>query len=244
MEPLGTEAACWASPAPTQTPGAPLIRAQLWELGTTEAGAALGGGWGRGNSEDVEWLKLSSQQAGPEGMDVPVPGVPAERFCLTQLAGTGLLSMQHVALAVHSPALAPWAARHALAASLRLSLEKKMLAPACTASCCSFWLQQGPSICAPAHSAHWAALCGFSLSRLRSRQVCTNQDSVGLMFQERQGLIIFQAQKNPKHLWLRPTIARIQCPCPKPAAVAVPSLGGSSFLPSPSWLGQAVPAGT
>lgn len=88
------------------------------------------------------------------------------------------------------------------------------------------------------------SLCGFSLSRLRSRQVCRNQDSVGLMFQERQELIIFQAQKKPKHLWLRPAIARIQCPCPKPAAVAVPSLGGSSFLPSPSWLGQAVPAGT
>lgn len=95
-------------------------------------------------------------------MDVTVPGVPAERLCIKQLPGTGLLLMQHVALALHSPAPAPRAARHALAASLRLSWGKKNAA--CTASCSSCWLQQGPSICPPAHSAQWAALCVGSAS--------------------------------------------------------------------------------
>lgn len=92
-------------------------------------------------------------------MDVHVPGVPAERFCINQLAGTGLLLMQHVALALQNPAPAPRAARHVLAASLKAVFGKKCwLLPAQHPAPHSGCSRAPPSV-APARSAQWAALC-------------------------------------------------------------------------------------
>lgn len=97
-------------------------------------GQPRGGGLGRGrgSSVDVVWLQLSPQRAGPRGDGracpwCPCREVPALCPCIKQLAGTGLLLVQRVALALHSPTPAPRAARHALPASLRLSLGEKML---------------------------------------------------------------------------------------------------------------------
>lgn len=156
-----------------------------------QPGAGLGRG--RGSSVGVVWLKLSPQQAGHEGMDVTVPGVPAERLCINQLPGTGLVLMQHVALALHSPTPAPRAARHAPAAPLRLSGEKMLPAqhPAPHAGCS----RDPPSVPQPTlPSGLLSVWVQPQEAWLQASQHCRTQHAgVGLMFQQRQELIIFQA---------------------------------------------------
>lgn len=202
-------------------------------------------GRGRGNSVDVVWLKLSPQQAGLRGDGRDWPWCPCREVLHEPAGWDSLLLMQHVALAFHNPAPAPHAARHALAASLRLSLGIKCcLLPAQHLAPHSGSSRAPPSVPQPTlPSGLLSVWVQPQEASLQASQHCRNQDAVvGLMFHERQELIIFQAQKNPEHLWLRPAIARIQRPCPKPAAVSVPSLGGSSFLSSPWLLGGKVKA--
>lgn len=109
--------------------------------------------------------------------------------------------MQHVALAFPSPALAPRAARHALAASLRLSLGKKCwLLPAQHPAPHSGCSRDPPSVPQPTlPSGLLSVWVQPREALLQASQHCRNQDAVvRLMFQERQELIIFQAQKKPK----------------------------------------------
>lgn len=184
-------------------------------------------GWGRGNSVDIVWLKQSPQQAGLRGDGRDCPWCPCREVLHEPAGWDSLLLMQHVALAFYKPAPAPQAARHALAASLRLSLGIKCcLLPAEHLAPHSGCSRAPPSVPQPTlPSGLLSVWVQPQEASLQASQHCRNQDAlVGLMFQERQELIIFQAQKNPEHLWLRPAISRIQRPCPKPAAVSVPSL--------------------
>lgn len=142
-------------------------------------------GQGRGSSVGVVWLKLSP--------DVTVPGVPAERLCINQLPGTGLMLMQHVALALHSPTPAPRAARHAPAAPLRLSGEKML--PAQHPAPHAGFSRDPPSVPQPTlPSGLLSVWVQPQEAWLQASQHCRTQHAgVGLMFQQRQELIIFQA---------------------------------------------------
>lgn len=207
-----------------------------WNSEEQPQGGGLGKG--RGNSVGVVWLELSSQQAGPRGDGRDCRWCPC-REALHSAAAWDRPSVDATCgLGFAQPSPGSPCCKTCPCCFSEAVLGKKMLPaqhPAPRAGCS----RVPPSVPQPTlPSGLLSVWVQPQEASLQASQHCRTQAAVvGLMFQQRQGLIIFQAQKNPKHLWLRPAIARIQCPCPKAAAVAVPSLGGSSFLPFPSVAG-------
>ena len=124
-------------------------------------------------------------------MDVTFLAVPAERFCINQLAMTSLLLMQHVVLAFQNPIPAPYAEIHALAPALKAVFGKRCwLLPAQHLAPRSGCSREPLRLPVPQPVLPSVLLCVWFQARetlLKTSQHCRNQDAVvGMMSQERQ----------------------------------------------------------
>lgn len=149
---------------------------------------------------------------------------------------TSLLFVQHVVLAFQNLTPAPYAEIHALAAALKAVFGKRCwLLPAQHLAPHSGCSREPLHLPVPQPVLPTVLLCVWFQARealLKASQHCRNQDAVVRMMSQEKQETVLRHKQNAYAGRIRPAIARIQYPCPKPEALSgTASAWGKLFSP-------------